>query len=150
MELLKEAKDIVGFLPSAEVLKRTLKEFIAREKAAPRSVKPTKPANRQIQANSPQVEPVAATVSKLKPQSRYIPKSVAHKVRERDQYQCTFISPTGRRCTEKRGLELDHIKAFAQGGSSEASNLRLLCPAHNQLHAETTFGREKIESYFQR
>jgi len=150
MELLKEAKDIVGVVPSAEIIKRTIKEFIVKRKAAPRSVKPIEPANRQIEVNPPCVAAPAAKVLKLKPQNRYIPKAIAHKVKERDQYQCTFISPTGRRCSEKCGLELDHIEPFALGGTNEASNLRLLCPAHNQLHAEAIFGREKIESYFHR
>ena len=150
MELLTEAKNIVGFLPAAEVLKRTLKEFVAKRRAPPRSAKPIEPAKRQTEVSPPKVPEISANVSNSKPQSRYIPKAVAYKVRARDQHQCTFISPSGRRCSEKCGLEIDHIKAFALGGSNEADNLRLLCPAHNQLHAETTFGRKKIENYFHR
>ena len=150
MELLKEAKEIVGVVPSVEVLKRTLKEFVAKRKAAPRRANSIESDNRQTEVEDPCVSPIPAKTPKIKPQSRYIPKAVAYKVRERDQHQCTFISSTGRRCSEKCGLELDHIEPFALGGTNEASNLRLLCPAHNQLHAEATFGREKIESYFHR
>ncbi len=124
MELLKDAKDIVGFAPSVEVIKRTLKEFVAKRK-----VQPTK-------------------VPKFQAGSRYIPKAIKYQVRQRDQHQCTFTNSSGRRCTETCGLELDHIEPFAFGGTNEASNLRLLCPAHNQLFAEKAFGRDKIESFF--
>lgn len=130
MELLKEAKDIVGFAPSVEVIKRSLKEFVAKRKTEPRKVK--------------------VIESKLNVRNRYVPKSIKYAVRQRDRHQCTFVSHDGRRCSETCGLELDHIEPFAFGGTNEASNLRLLCPAHNQLFAEKAFGREKIESYFKR
>jgi hypothetical protein len=37
------------------------------------------------------------------------------------------------------------VKARALGGDHDAENLRVLCQAHNQLHAEQTFGRAHIE-----
>jgi hypothetical protein len=165
MDLLQEAKDIVGFVPRVEVLKRTLKEFIGRRKAAPRSLaaktvepKPAKQPegqNKQTEVTQsvkpkPPIEPPATIESKVILRSRYIPKAVAYRVRTRDKHQCTYISSTGRRCSETCGLELDHIEPFAYGGTNEVSNLRLLCSAHNQLFAEKAFGREKIEAYFQR
>ena len=55
MELLTEAKNIAGFIPAAEVLKRTLKEFVAKRKAAPRSVKPIEPVHRQAEVSPPKV-----------------------------------------------------------------------------------------------
>jgi len=129
MELLKEARDMVGVVPSVEVLKRTLKEFVGKRKAAPRAIKAVK------------AEPVAS-----KP-SRYIPKSVAFAVRQRDQHKCTYSSPDGKRCNESCGLQIDHIQPFALGGRNEVSNLRLLCPAHNQLCAEKVFGKAMIENH---
>jgi hypothetical protein len=41
-------------------------------------------------------------------------------------------------------LELDHIDPFSRGGASTPDNLRLRCRAHNQLHAEECFGRERV------
>jgi hypothetical protein len=64
---------------------------------------------------------------------------------ERDGLRCTYVGEAGRRCRERAFLELDHIEAKALGGSNDASNLRVLCRAHNQLRAEQTFGREHIE-----
>jgi 5-methylcytosine-specific restriction endonuclease McrA len=80
--------------------------------------------------------------------SRYIPKSIRRKVRERDAEQCSYVdAATGRRCECKRGLQYDHIKPFALGGvSSSPQNLRLLCAAHNRLAAENIFGFEFMAS----
>jgi len=166
LELLKEAKDIIGFVPSVEVLKKTLKEFVSRRKAAPRKSEVTKAKqDSQVIVNQETVNPGVINQDAGKPpetkglftvevmakpihQSRYIARAVARRVKERDQYQCTFVGSTGKRCSETCGLELDHIKPFALGGSSDDSNLRLLCSSHNQLAAERVFGKEKIESYF--
>jgi hypothetical protein len=75
------------------------------------------------------------------PDSRHIPHAVRREVAERDGEQCTFVSTDGRRCTETGMLEFDHQEAFARGGPPTPDNVRLLCRAHNQLHAERTFGR---------
>ena len=121
---------------------------------APRAVKAREPSQekgeeKQVdEVMQPDIEPSAAKALRVNKRSRYIPKSVAHRVQERDQHQCTFTSSAGRRCSETCGLELDHIYPFALGDTNEASNLRLLCFAHNQFYAEQAFGKEKIESYF--
>jgi hypothetical protein len=74
------------------------------------------------------------------PRGRYIAKAVKREVFERDGGRCSFVDERGRRCSERKGLELDHVVPFARGGSSTAENLRLRCRAHNQLHAEISFG----------
>jgi hypothetical protein len=75
------------------------------------------------------------------PDSRHIPHAVRREVAQRDGEQCTFVSADGHRCTETGMLEFDHQDAFARGGPPTPDNVRLLCRAHNQLHAERTFGR---------
>src|SRR5262249_42235523 len=72
----------------------------------------------------------------------YIPADVNRTVRERDQHQCTFVSETGRRCSARTFLELDHIEPVARGGKSTVENLRLRCRAHNQHEAESAFGTD--------
>jgi hypothetical protein len=57
----------------------------------------------------------------------------------RDGGQCTF-EHLGRRCTARVFLQNDHQRPFALGGASHLMNHRLLCPAHNRLHARWTFG----------
>ena len=61
-------------------------------------------------------------------------------VRQRDGDQCTFISESGRRCTERKHLEFDHVHEVARGGEATLDNIRLRCREHNQFTAERTFG----------
>ena len=72
--------------------------------------------------------------------NRYIPASVRHPVWKRDQGACTFTDKNGRRCGSRYRLQLDHVVPFALGGEHTVENLRLRCPAHNQLHAVECFG----------
>ena len=120
-ELYEEAKELIGHCDAAEVFEKTLKEFVERRR--PKVVRQTDPAK----------------------VTRYIPKAVKHEIRGRDDGQCTFVSVDGIRCTERHGLEIDHVVPFALGGSRDVSNLQLMCRAHNQLRAERMFGRNFIE-----
>ena len=63
----------------------------------------------------------------------------------RDGLRCSFVSPDGRRCETRAFLEFDHQVSKARGGSSEASNVRLLCRAHNLLAAECAYGAELMQ-----
>jgi 5-methylcytosine-specific restriction endonuclease McrA len=72
---------------------------------------------------------------------RQIRRRIQVEVWKRDGGQCTFTSPSGHRCGEQAGLQIDHRQAWADGGSSrDASNLRLLCGPHNRYLAERRFG----------
>ncbi len=77
---------------------------------------------------------------------RYVPSRVKCQVWKRDKGQCTFVSDTGHRCTSRSDLEFDHIVPVARGGKTTASNLRLLCRAHNRYAAECTFGAEFMKT----
>jgi 5-methylcytosine-specific restriction endonuclease McrA len=78
-----------------------------------------------------------------------VPAEVKRAVFERDGGQCTYVSPEGRRCDSRWQLELDHVEPAALGGPSTIENLRLRCKVHNRLHAEQTFGRERM-AFFRR
>ncbi len=71
--------------------------------------------------------------------NRYIPRNITQQIWERDRGRCCYKSPQGKQCSEKGGLELDHIEPWALGGKSNVDNLRLLCHTHNQLRAKQTF-----------
>jgi hypothetical protein len=71
---------------------------------------------------------------------RHIPAHVKRAVRKRDGDRCTFVSATGQRCSERKGLEYDHVEPVARGGRATASGVRLLCRTHNQHEADRTFG----------
>lgn len=88
----------------------------------------------------------ATTQRSSSKQSRHVPAAVAREVYARDQGRCTFCSDGGRRCAERRLLQLDHVRPFAEGGEATVENLRLRCRAHS-LHAATVhFGREYVRA----
>lgn len=75
------------------------------------------------------------------PASRRISAALRDAVWERDGGRCTFLGPEGERCPSTARLEIDHIRPYALGGSSDdAANLRLMCSAHNQLLSRRIFG----------
>jgi hypothetical protein len=79
--------------------------------------------------------------------TRYMPAAVRRIVRRRDGDQCTFVDKTGRRCTERRGLEFHHDDPYGRGGDHDPGRIRLLCKTHNLLLAEHEYGKDVIESY---
>jgi 5-methylcytosine-specific restriction endonuclease McrA len=80
--------------------------------------------------------------------SRHIPDEVRDVIFIRDGGQCTFVAPDGTRCQCRKGLEVDHIRPFANGGNIELSNLRLLCGGHNRLAAERAMGKSVMQAYW--
>ena len=74
-----------------------------------------------------------------------VPSSVRHQVWLRDQGQCTWQHRVGKRCSERKMLELDHLLMVCRGGLSELGNLTLRCRFHNQIRAEIFLGRAFIE-----
>lgn len=88
---------------------------------------------------------------KLESRSRYIPSAVKQAVWRRDGGICSFRDlSTGMRCHSRHALQIDHVRAFSMSGTSDVGNLRLLCPAHNQLSAIRTFGLEKMSFFWKR
>jgi hypothetical protein len=78
--------------------------------------------------------------------SRYIPVALRRAVFQRAGGQCCYVDQaTGRRCGERRWLEVDHIKPFSCGGGHSPENLQVLCRSHNMMRARDVFRFEKIE-----
>ncbi|MEQ9495901.1 MAG: hypothetical protein RIT81_03560 [Deltaproteobacteria bacterium] len=75
----------------------------------------------------------------------YVPAATRRAVVERDGAQCTYVSPDGRRCSERSNLEFDHVGGRALGAKSVVGELRLLCRAHNLHAANEVLGRALIE-----
>lgn len=97
-----------------------------------------------------QEKPMLAVSARSRPRrgttgNRYVPAAVRREVLMRDGRQCTFVSESGRRCSACRRLDFDHVVPVARGGDTTAGNLRLLCPAHNQLEADRVFGAGFME-----
>lgn len=81
--------------------------------------------------------------------SRHVPAAVAREVYARDQGRCTFCAD-GRRCDERRLLQLDHVIPHAEGGEPTVVNLRLRCRAHNLHTARAHFGTEYVRAAAER
>jgi hypothetical protein len=73
-----------------------------------------------------------------------ISRAARRAVFERDGERCTFLDAQEQRCPAAGFLELDHKQSRALDGSDDAANLRVLCRAHNRLHAEEVFGRAHV------
>lgn len=58
---------------------------------------------------------------------------VKHGVMLRDQGQCTHTDNLGVRCSQKRWIDLHHVKPFAKGGENSIENLTTLCHAHHRF-----------------
>ena len=86
--------------------------------------------------------------------SRHIPSEVKRAVSKRDADQCAFVSPEGRRCTQRAFLEFHHVQPFGHQGPATTENISLRCRAHNVYESELIFGpfdpsvvRETPENY---
>jgi hypothetical protein len=73
--------------------------------------------------------------------SRYIPVKVKAATIARAQLQCEYIGASGKRCSEKRHLQFEHVKPFAKGGKNAEKNIKYYCRGHNQLTAMEQFGQ---------
>jgi hypothetical protein len=81
------------------------------------------------------------------PKSRHIPAAVRRAVRKRDGDRCRFVCDDGRRCTERRGLELHHHDPFGRGGNHDPDNVSLRCRRHNAYLAERDYGKDVFARY---
>jgi len=78
--------------------------------------------------------------------SRDVPRAVKRAAWRRDAGQCAFVSPTGRRCSERTFLEFHHVQAYAKQGPATVGNISLHCRRHNQYEAELIFGPHRQEA----
>ena len=81
------------------------------------------------------------------PGVRGISAPVRRFVWERDQGQCTYESTDGRRCPERRGLQFHHDDPYWMGGDRGATNVRLMCAAHNLYMGEMDYGKDKMNRH---
>lgn len=78
---------------------------------------------------SVQAKLCARRVGRRKP----IPAFIKRQVHLRDGCQCTHIDGQGRRCENRKWLQIHHIQPVSQGGANEVTNLTTLCSAHHDL-----------------
>jgi hypothetical protein len=79
--------------------------------------------------------------------SRHAPAHVWRAVWERDQGRCVWPLEGGGVCGSTHRLELDHIDGFALGGATTAERCRLLCRAHQDVHARALYGDDLMNRF---
>ena len=77
----------------------------------------------------------------------HIPAAVRRAVWARDGGRCQWPLDSGGCCGSTHRLELDHLVAWARGGSPTVDGVRLLCRVHNLLAARTAFGERCMARY---
>lgn len=139
-EKIERLKEIHGHKPKkgsfAEIIDMAVEMLL--EKTAPerKEERAKEKAAAQVPRNLRQ--PKAPTGFKV--ETRRPVASLRREIWHRDESQCTYMDETGKRCSAKSHLHIDHIRPWALGGTSrDAENLRLLCAAHNGLMARKYF-----------
>jgi HNH endonuclease len=165
-DLIERARALASHrLPNGDLaglMKLMAASFVRREEkrrfgigARPRRAKAKTETTRSAEPEAPpggvQVSPAATehTTSEARAapagkRGRYVPAPVRREIHERDRGRCAFVSADGRRCDARAFLQVDHVKPYARSGAPDAQNLRLLCRAHNLLHARNCFGAMHI------
>ena len=151
-EVLEKALDVAleKKAPERRAARRRRREKAKNSKPRkePRDAETNPTAETKSSRSSPSKS--ANVLSDGPPSSRHIPAALRDEVLEEANYQCEYVSASGRRCSQRCGLEIDHRKPYAMRGSSDRENLRALCRAHNLRAADRAFGesfmRERISS----
>jgi hypothetical protein len=68
--------------------------------------------------------------------TRHIQKQTHQEVWSNWERGCVYILENGERCGSRQNLEKDHVIEFADGGTNDKENLRLLCGAHNRYRSD--------------
>ena len=109
-------------------------------------------AGATVGGTSPDVQPgefrpdgiPGSPAAPVAPRTRYVPAQVRDELLIRADHQCEYVGPGRVRCRARWGLQIDHIAPYGRGGATAKANLRVLCEAHNRLHAEQCFGRDTM------
>lgn len=93
------------------------------------------------------IAPTRGAKTRTSKRPTYVDKATSHEVWARDGVQCTYIAPSGERCTGRAFLERDHVTPVALTATgTQASEVRVLCGAHNRFMAKELLGDEFVEA----
>jgi hypothetical protein len=90
---------------------------------------PVEKAKRQVIRKSP----VTLQVAQPPGQRHAISKHILHQVNLRDQRRCSHEYMSGKRCNQRRWLDIHHKIPVNSGGPNTLENLTTLCSAHHQF-----------------
>jgi hypothetical protein len=151
MKLLDRVRELRGAESLEAIFHSALKLYVEQlEKKAGK--RPSKRVARPVTFDTSESESQVASEPECRtpPEDhcRYVRIDVRATTLDRAEDQCEFVDQLSqRRCTSRYKPQFDHIVPFAMGGPSTAENVRLLCPAHNQLHAIQCYGESKMREF---
>ena len=157
MHQLKRAQELLGTNDIASTIERLAsfhndkKDPLKNPKQA-KTIKTTLPPlaavmDQNVSASNNETVPSKPQTTKKAKLSRYIIAQNRRVTFQKSSGQCSYVdSITGRRCEERKHLEVDHINPFAKGGDHSPKNLQILCRAHNMMRARDEFGDRFIEN----
>jgi 5-methylcytosine-specific restriction endonuclease McrA len=117
-ENLTRAKELASHIVPdgnlSELLNYLISDYVKRNDKRAKGPMPKKPTNNQ---------------------RKYVSVETARNVKDEANHQCEY-EHAGHRCTERFGLQRDHITPIAHGGTDDPENFRMLCRQHNRYVAE--------------
>ena len=133
MQMLKRAQDLVSQNKKAaanyeETLKEVLAEYLQRKDHVEKAKRNIETAKRN---NAPASVPRTRAEKPATQNQRYIPAALKHNIYLRDTGQCTHVND-GKRCENRRWLDIHHKIPLANGGKTSEENLTTLCSAHHR------------------
>ncbi|MFL5815472.1 MAG: HNH endonuclease [Bdellovibrionia bacterium] len=134
-ELLKRVQDLVSSQSGRaatmeETLRAALELFVEKKDPMEKALRAEKRTAQRIDSKP---VPGQANAPSESSNLRFIPARLEHAVRLRDQGQCTHRSLQGVRCSERRWLDIHHIKPLSEGGMTTLDTLTLICRGHHQV-----------------
>jgi hypothetical protein len=124
LALLERARELASHASGddLDLLKRMLRAFI-EDQGRRRFATTAKPRDPKGRGNG----------------SRHIPAAVRRAVYQRDNGQCGYVGPDGRRCGSRRHLQFHHDDPYRTGGEATVDNVTLRCGPHNRLEEQLRF-----------
>ena len=134
IQMLKRAQDILSQKTKSHenyeaTLGEVLKEFLDRND-------PLKKAERTLAKQAPKLGPgqVQSSIKTQIPFERSpLDAAIKHQVNLRDQSQCAFVHEGGKRCVQRRWLQIHHKIPINHGGQNQLQNLETLCFHHHKI-----------------
>ncbi len=145
--LVKKLETLRGFMAQKdsncdfnEILNKAcdlaISHFVSRKRSEPTTPTPSSPAAPKKQRGKKSRDCFSPTIN-----NKYISVHAKRKVWDRADGKC-------QNCSSKNALQYEHVWPLALGGTSEISNLKLLCRSCNQRAAIQVFGPDKMSRYF--
>jgi hypothetical protein len=142
--LLEKIEEVRGLLAHsrpkatlAEILDHLATDYLRRNHPEEKARRAQEREAKKEALSTPRVESEPPSPAPARVPSH----AIIHKLTRQEGYSCSYINPlTGKRCSSRHGLQIDHIQAWSKGGKTELKNLRYLCQGHHQRVSFVEFG----------